>query len=725
MMMKRLLPWILLAAGGFVSVDQTLTTAKAMSDAPIVAQADGEENGLSYTFYDQQIALVERSDQIAVEFKPAPSSTRGDSEPAYLRLQRDLTTAASLSRSAQPTADITVKPLGERYALVELPANFDEQWAQRLSQSYIQATLPVLSREGGTESIVVTQEMVVSVEPGVSDGEVRRLLSQYGVEVIRPLRFGQGRYLVRATNVSGTAVLAAATQLGNLPSIQSATPNFVQSIPFNVAPLDVLSAETPQRTNGLDHVPAAEESSPFPQSLLPLQWHLNSRAMRPRPYPRSDVRAVEAWKTTQGDNVVVAVIDSLIQWDHPDLVDQIYAVPQDVADWLPGETHGWDFSNGEVTCAPDDSENCALGDGDTRISTDELDYLRPHLQRTFTLEDADLLAAYPWLAGFIAQVQPTFSEKQRADYLRQIIQSEIGSEFHGTWSAGVIAANPADRQGVVGVAPAAQILPVRVFGLGGEITSAALIEAIGYAAARDVDVINMSLGGLLPDQALSDQVFRILDAYPDLVIVASAGNDQLDGVSFPAALPGVISVGATNVQGNRSYYSSYGAGLDLVAPGGETNQQQSGGILTAGGTWVSGFWQGVERPQVSWGSTLDPVGLYVQVQGTSFAAPTVSGVLALMRSVDGAEQLDRDELTAILGQTADYGPLVLSQADENQYRLQASAGFGTAGDFPFVRPSGISGPVEAIAPEVYFFGQGLVDAVEAVKAVAEVVEERG
>lgn len=723
-MLTRLFSWILITTGGLVGMMPTLAL---MNNAPLLAQTqtDEQEDGLFYTFYGQQIALIERSDQVAVEFKPATVFTSDASEPAYLRLQRDLVETTSFSQGGN-SAEVTVKPLGERYALVELPSTLDERWAQRLNQSYVQATLPVLSREDTAESIVVTQELVVSFEPDISDRAARSLLAQYGIEVVRPLRFSEGRYLVRANNVSGTAVLAAATQLGNLPSIQSATPNFVQSVPFNVAPLDILSTDEPQQTNGLEDIPTANETSPFPNSLLSLQWHLNSRAARPRPFPRVDVRAVEAWETTQGDDVVVAVIDSLIQWDHPDLVDQVYAVPEDTADRLPGEKYGWDFSNQVVTCAANNNNNCTLGDADTRISEDELALLRQIFQHTFTLNDNDLLATYTFLAGQVAQIMPNASEKQQADFLRRIIQAEIGSEFHGTWSAGVIAANPGDRQGVVGVAPEAKFLPVRVFGLGGEITSAALIEAVGYAAARDVDVINLSLGGLLPDQELSDQVFRVLDEHPDLMIVASAGNSQLDGVSFPAALPGVLSVGATNVQGNRSYYSSYGAGLDVVAPGGETNRQQSGGILTAGGTWVPGFWQGIVPPQRSWGSALDPLGQYVQVQGTSFSAPAVSGVLALMRSVDGAQQLGRDELMAVLGQTADHKALALSQADENQYRLQAAAGFGTSLSFPsLVRPSGITGPVDAIEPEVYFFGQGLVNAVEAVETVVEVVEKKG
>ena len=92
------------------------------------------------------------------------------------------------------------------------------------------------------------------------------------------------------------------------------------------------------------------------------------------------------------------------------------------------------------------------------------------------------------------------------------------------------------------MAPNAKILPVRVFGLGGEITRAILIEAIGYSAARGADVINLSLGSLLPTQAEADQIFSVLDARPDLVIVAAAGNGNLDGAGYPVAIPGVLSV---------------------------------------------------------------------------------------------------------------------------------------------------------------------------------------
>lgn len=286
----------------------------------------------------------------------------------------------------------------------------------------------------------------------------------------------------------------------------------------------------------------------------------------------------------------------------------------------------------------------------------------------------------------------------------------MSAEFHGTWSAGVIAAQPQAGQGTVGVAPNAQILPVRVFGLGGEITSARLIEAIGYAAERDVDVINLSLGGMLPDQELADQIFSILDAKPELAIVASAGNDSVDGVAFPAAIPGVISVGATNLDGKRTFYSSYGGRLDVGAPGGETSTVMSGGILTTGGTWVAGFWRGMTVPDYAWAGSLDAAGKYVQVQGTSFSAPIVSGIAALLKGVN--PDLKRDRLTQILQQTASYEGLQLSQSDRNRYRLQSQVGMTLmqdrlSGVFPFPTP---------VSAGQYFYGSGLVNAEAAVRA---------
>ncbi|MGB5972990.1 MAG: S8 family serine peptidase, partial [Nodosilinea sp.] len=442
-----------------------------------------------------------------------------------------------------------------------------------------------------------------------------------------------------------------------------------------------------------------------------LHWHLDSTAFRGTHQPRTDVRAAEAWaQGTRGEGVVVAVIDSLIQWDHPDLAHSLYSVPDTQADRLPGEVHGWDFSSGEVTCQDD---LCAIGDADTRISEAELNLVQPHFQNTFTLSDADLLAEYSRLAERVRNARPELSNRQIASLIRSWIQSEISAEFHGTWSSGVIAASPQGDRSAIGVAPEAEILPVRVFGLGGEVTVAALVEAIGYAADRGADVINLSLGGLLPDRELTDQVMAVLDAYPDLVIVASAGNDSLDGVGFPAAIPGVVSVGATTLDDKRTFYSSYGGGLDVVAPGGDTSQVSMFGILTTGGTWVPGFWSGIEPPASAWGPSLDPMGHYVQVQGTSFSAPATSGVVALALAANG--ELTREQVTSLLRTTSTYEGLALTQSETNQYRLQAEVGMGTALENQILRPTGIFSFPPPVSPEQYYFGWGLVNAAAAVE----------
>ena len=70
--------------------------------------------------------------------------------------------------------------------------------------------------------------------------------------------------------------------------------------------------------------------------------------------PRTDIRAAEAWQNSRaGKGVLVAVLDDFIQWNHPDLVNTIYKVDDDVKDKLKDEKHGWDFVN---------------DDADTRIS---------------------------------------------------------------------------------------------------------------------------------------------------------------------------------------------------------------------------------------------------------------------------------------------------------------------------------------------------------------------
>jgi subtilisin family serine protease len=434
------------------------------------------------------------------------------------------------------------------------------------------------------------------------------------------------------------------------------------------------------------------------RSLQQTAWHLDSRDYRGSLLPRTDIRATEAWEISdRGAGARVAVIDSTLQWDHPDLINQLACPDVPAAMALPEETCGYDFVD---------------ADGDTRLSEAELNVLKPGFQDSFRLDDRQLLAAYPDLAESLGDMPPS----QKAPVIRDYLRYRVEANFHGTWAAGVIAAQ-SSAGGLTGVAPEADILPVRVFDLAGFTSIERLIEATGYAAARDVDVINLSLGSLLPSEALTHHLFDLLDQYPDLVIVASAGNSNLDGVGFPAAIPGVLSVGATTLAGERAPYSTYGGQLDVVAPGGDLRLGARGGILTTGGTWLPELWEGMAKPRSPWGYGVDPLGQYVRVQGTSFAAPNVTGVVALMRGEEAGRQLNREELLTRLLAASSPDALSLSEHDRKHYRLQRELGFGTVFNLPFVRRSGIHQPPEPIGAEQYYFGAGLVDALRAIEAV--------
>jgi len=675
----------------------------------------------AYSFFGQQIPLTPQPNVIAVAFEPQ-TGTRGVGLSSYAQLEADLRGESLGTRGGRSTSpfrfDVRVSPLGDRYALVSVEENASEVQQAIRQQRYVKTTLPVLTVGSGADAaqVVLPNEVLLSLEPNLSGSEVQALLNRYGLEVIRPLQFSRDRYIVRSRRETGLAILEVANRLSSAVGVESATPNFIQSVPYRVQSQDVEDAALSDRPNATEQLQQLLESFPkidtaFPSTLFPLAWHLDSTPQRGRLQPRTDIRANTAWNESDGgEGVVVAIIDSLIQWDHPDLAQNLYST-QNHPNRYPGEEYGWDFTSGAANCPDRASDSCVPGDPDTRISDAEIALLQPHLQNTFQLSDAELLETYSSLATQIRESYPSLTSTRAASIIRNVIRGDISSEFHGTWSAGVVAAHPQGGEGAIGVAPRAKILPVRVFGVEGEITTARLIEAVGYAADRGADVINMSLGSAVPDQAFVNQIFAILDEYPELVIIASAGNSSVDGVGFPAATPGVLSVGATNLEGQRTYYSSYGGGLDVVAPGGETNLFQQGGILTTGGTWVDGFWNGLEVPPYGWGVALDPMGKYVQVQGTSFSAPAVSGVVALMKGVNPS--LGRDRLLEVLRETASYEGLTLTRADLNRYRLQREVGLTLMAD----RVSGLFPFPEPISPQEYFFGAGLVDAAAAVQAV--------
>jgi serine protease len=542
-----------------------------------------------------------------------------------------------------------------------------------------------------TEAASSVEEVVVQFEPGLSEADRHHILTQAGMTLIRPLRFSQEFYLVRPDQPHSQSVQQIAQQLGQHPGVSIAGPNKRQTHPD-------FAVIQPEFAPGPTWVP--DQSS-----LTQRAWHLNNELYREGNGPRTDIHALEAWAIShKGAGVQVAVIDSPIQWDHPDLAHQLACYDDPLPNPLPGESCGYDFVE---------------EDGDTRLSRAELAQMNQYLKASFQANDWTLLRTYQDLAHQLGDLP----RNEKADHIRAILRHRVSTTFHGTWVAGIIAAQGSNGEGLQGVAPEASLLPVRVFDLDGSTTTARLIEATGYAAARGVDVINLSLGGLLPDEALAHHLMTLLDTDPNLVIVAAAGNHSVDGVGFPAAVPGVLAVGATNLEGQRSSYSDYGAQLDLVAPGGDLRKGSHGGILTTGGTHMAALWKGIQLPDTPWSYGVDPLGKYVQVEGTSFAAPNVAGVVALIRSDDPQRQLNRDQIIDLLKATAEYKALSITQSDQQHYRLQREVGFSTWLGMPWVRPSGIYPSPKPVSAQQYYFGAGLVNAQEALLMLHQLVSE--
>lgn len=320
-------------------------------------------------------------------------------------------------------------------------------------------------------------------------------------------------------------------------------------------------------------------------------------------------RAPYAWQATKGAGAVVAVLDTGIT-THPELPSGRI---------LPGYdfVSQYEFEDGDFEDTGRD------GDGWDSNPQDGGDYT-----------DFD---------DYCAADEPAY-----------------GSSWHGTHVAGIIAAAKDAGGGIVGVAPEAQILPIRVLGLCGGTTediAAAMKWSVGLQVtdprtgdavpvnANPADVINMSLG--VSSSCTSPDAMPTVDAINAVratgaVVVASAGNDGVNMSTYPvipASCAGVLAVGSTseygdragysNTSGRKVVYSNYGSAVDLAAPGGDVYWSSTGGILSS----------------INTGATT-PVGPgYARYSGTSMAAPVVSAAAALLKSVNG-------DLTAAQTETA-------------------------------------------------------------------------
>ena len=322
------------------------------------------------------------------------------------------------------------------------------------------------------------------------------------------------------------------------------------------------------------------------------QYEKNIKDRKGRPiddeYIESRIDAEGAWQYSKGSpNVYVAVVDSGVVMKHPDLKNQMLA--------------GYDFIKGAIL-----SET-------GKIDSDAND----------SLYGRDNDASDPGTYG------------------QDCNGVSIRSNWHGTKVSSIIAAEENDY-GIVGVAPRSKIVPVRFIGKCDQGSLGDLIASFNWLAGKSVEgipahnfqdklrVVNASVGG---DGRCPAELQSAINALhqKNISVVVAAGNERQDSVrTYPANCQNVISVSAVNLQGHLTRYSNHGASIDISAPGGDkrTIYYESVNGMEQRNMYVAG----INNPYI-----FDPQNPQYWIdaeEGTSFSAPLVSGVLALMYSVN-------------------------------------------------------------------------------------------
>ncbi len=321
------------------------------------------------------------------------------------------------------------------------------------------------------------------------------------------------------------------------------------------------------------------------------QWFLQAVVPGPDGPTDSAADAVAAWEVTTGSPaVVVAVLDTGVRFDHPDLLP--FA---DGGKLLPGRDFVSAESGGTARAAND-------GDG----------------------WDADASDPGDWISSLDLTIS------QFADCM-------VGSSsWHGTRVSGLLAGLTDNATGIAGVGWSNRILPVRVLGKCGGLTSdiiagmrwaAGLEQAGAPANPTPARVLNLSLGG---QGACSRAYQAAIDEITarGVAVIVSAGNDG-SAVDQPANCQSVVSVTGVRHVGTKVGFANLGLDVTIAAPGGNCVNVTAGApCLYSLDTTTN---SGVTTPAAN-GYT-DRLGDFNV--GTSFAAPIVAGIGALMFSVNG------------------------------------------------------------------------------------------
>ena len=371
---------------------------------------------------------------------------------------------------------------------------------------------------------------------------------------------------------------------------QLATVAEVDVVEFNTR-IDAPAFE-PRPTGNVSAAATRLATPDFNDPLASKQWDLHNAGANDKSINNRnavagmDINVREAWKYATGDSsIIVAVIDQGVDYTHEDLAANMWVNKGEIAD------NGIDDDNNGYV---DDVHGYNFVD-DGPITWD--------------------------------QYYPKTNNSSSHNY---------GDVGHGTHVAGTIAAVNNNGIGICGIAggdgtpnSGVKIMSLQVFSGRKSSSNATYAKAWYYAADNGAVLANCSYGRTPQIGSDSDsnfvstlgieyeaiEYYRNMKNHPNLtgcIIIAASGNNGIAQSSYPAAYRDYISVSATGIDGMPAYYTNYGPGCNISAPGGDQSLGNNGGILS---TLTKGIYGNNDK--------------YDYYQGTSMACPHVVGVAAL------------------------------------------------------------------------------------------------
>ncbi len=356
------------------------------------------------------------------------------------------------------------------------------------------------------------------------------------------------------------------------------------------------------------HVRFAQPNYRYETNLLPNDPFFSTVGSWGQPeddlWGLKQIQADLAWDISLGSGIVVAVVDTGLDYDHPDIAENVWVNPCEDLNGN-GEIDPSDFNGIDDACSGEQPNGFV----------DDL--------RGYDFVDASL-------------------QNPQQD------NDPMDGSGHGTHVSGTIGAVMNNAIGIAGVAPEVQIMPVKGLSNTGSGDSVTLSNAILYAAENGAKVINNSWGSNTRNLSAPAEEAAVGVAHSLGVVVVFAAGNSADNVAFYAPQnmldPKPIIVAASTQHDEPTSFSNFGHLIDVTAPGGGENDANSGVISPINNILSL-------RAANTGSPTFIVQNDYLRIAGTSMAAPHVSGVAALIRALN--PEFDPDDVRQALRLSAD------------------------------------------------------------------------